>query len=327
MTTKKNDVKVEEAVEAQETLESKDVSVSSALTTTADGGQSGDWEFADAIEGAQMTLSQIPALKLTQNMTPEVTSRDYPDIYAGMYINDLTKEVISDDKGEVRFRLISMWQSRVKFPPRESGNTSIECSCPTYNARTRGLGDVGTTYGDCAKCMYNNWDSKEKCTPQYTLVIALNDNPHDLYRVILSRTSYKAGSTFSSALKTLMYRFAKEKLPLFMFEGILTAKEVKNPRINAMYFVSNLEAAPVKEAPTMDESLREEFTQAYNEIRTMREQQITFAKQRAEENMNERNEARDTADTFNSISSNIADEMGLTDSAEAPTVENEKVPF
>lgn len=317
--------KVEEvAVEApvEEAAKEEKIEESAALTSTVNGDNVSNegFDISDFIEGSEMTLSQIPTLKLTQALTPEVTSGEYEDIRPGMFIDDVTKEVLGT---EVKFRLIMMWRQRVKFPPREEGSNTIECSCPTANRYAEG--DIGSTYGPCAKCNYLNFDAKDHCQPQYTIVVALNNDPHALYRIILSRTSLKAGKVFGDAFQTQYNRFSKYKLPLFMFEGILRAKKVKNPKINAVYYVNDLEVIPVTEVPTMEAELKEEFMQTCLEVRELRKNQIETGLTIAKENMEKRAEENTDTESFKEINSNLAADMGLEDVPEAE--ENEKVPF
>lgn len=315
MATKKKEVKTEAEVDTV-------VEESNALTATVDGGVNSSEDWDDAIEGSEMTLSQIPTLKLTQGLSPEVTSGDFPNIRPGMFINDVTKEVIGDT---VEFRLISIWKQRIKFPPRGQGTTAIECSCATVT--DNGEGDIGTTYGPCRNCNYYNFYSKEHCTTQYTLIIALNDNPHDLYRLILSKTSFKAGTQFAKALRAQVNKFVKNKPPYFAFTGILTAKKVKNEAVNATYYVSDLSVKVESDVPVMDENLKEEFTLTYGEIRELRRKQIETSIKIAKANMEERSEEAENEGDFNKISSNLAADMGLEEEKETEQIDPNKVPY
>lgn len=320
MATTKKKVQAEEVEEVKNEVEEEVVEESAAMKTTVNGDEASSEGFNldDFIEGAELTLSQIPTLKLIQALTPEVTSGEYPDIRPGMFIDDVTKEVIGTD---VEFRLVMMWRQRVKFPPRESGQTAIECSCPTVSKGA--VGDIGTTYGHCKTCNFYNFDSKEHCNAQYTLVVALDNDPNKLYRIIVSRTSASAGKNFSDAFATQYNRFAKYRLPLFMFRGVLSAKKAKNNKINATYFVNELKVIPETEVPTMEESLKAEFIERYKEIRTLRQNQIDTGLAIAKDNMAKRGAERADSEEFNELNSNLAADMGLEEGA--PTTD--KTPF
>jgi len=309
MATKKKEM-------AEEIIESE------ALTTTVSGDVDTSFEdWGEAIEGMEMSLSQIPTLKLMQALSPEVTSGDNENIHPGIFINDVTGEIIGNS---AKFRLIGMWRQRVKFPPRDAGNSNIECSCPTASEFAKG--DIGTTYGPCATCNFMNFDSKDHCAPQYTLVVALNDNPNDLYRIILSRTSYKSGKEFAGKLHTQSQKFKKLNLPMFMFESLVTAKKVKNAKINATYYVIDLDVPPIAEAPTMDEAIKAEFIETFKEVMNLRKRQIETARKIALDNMKE--EADSATNDFKDVSSNIAEDMGLDVETEAATDTAEaKLPF
>ena len=289
---------------------------STSLTEDLNGESVDMMDFG--IEGSKLTLSQIPILKLTQAMTPEVQDRNLKDIYAGMFINDTTKEAIGD---VVEARVMRAWRCRAKFAPRESGSNAIECSCPTF---MNPKGDVGSEYGPCSKCMFNNFEMKEHCQTQYHLIVALNNDPRDLYRIILSKTSYKAGRKLDTGLQALGNRFRGK--PVYMFKIRISADEVTNKAINSKYFVYKLEVInPVAGEPLIPEEIEDEFKDSFLEIAKLREDAIKYHASLVESKAQER-ASQESESAFDDLSASVTDSLGLNDEP-ASNGGSEDVPF
>lgn len=278
---------------------------SASLSTGIDGSEVDIMDFG--IEGTKLTLSQIPVLKLTQAMTPEVQDREYPNIYAGMFINDVTKQPLGE---EVEARVMRAWRCRAKFAPRESGSNSIECSCPTF---MHPQGDFGSEYGACNKCIHNNFEMREHCQTQYHMIIAVNNDPHDLYRVILSKTSYKAGRKLDSGLQALGSRYRGN--PVFMFKIKISADEATNKAINSKYYTYRIDVIPPEPgAELLPAELVDEFKDSFLEIAKLREDQLNYHKTLLE---NKAAEAADApAAAFGDMGETIADSIGLGSGSE-----------
>lgn len=285
---------------------------SSSLSATIDGDNIDMMDFG--IEGTKLTLSQIPVMKLTQAMTPEVQDRDYRDIYAGMFINDVTKQPLGD---VVEARVMRAWRCRAKFAPRESGTNAIECSCPTF---MHPQGDFGSEYGPCNKCLHNNFEMREHCQTQYHMIVALNNDPRDLYRIILSKTSYKAGRKLDASLQSLGSRYRGK--PVFMFKIRISADEATNKAINSKYFVYKIEVIPpTPDEPLLPEELMDEFKESFLEIAKLREDQLNYHKALLETKEKEAMDA--PAAAFGDMGETIADSIGLGDTPGG----SEDVPF
>ena len=258
------------------------------------------------LEGDARTLGNIPLLKLVQAMSAEAKDRTKKDIQAGMFINSLTSEPLGE---EVVVRMFRGWRSRIKFAPMGSGN-AIECSCPTLNQD----GERGTEYGLCAKCEFNNFvpGNTDTCRTQFTMIVAMDDNPDDLYRIILSKTSYSVAQRIERALRALSAKNGKK--PLYYFKLKVTAKE-SNTRGNS-YFVYDIEPLrPSKDEPLLAEELVPLFDEVYKDITDMRINQIEHHNRMIAETASE--DAAAAEDT-----STLADELCL-----GPVMTEEEVPF
>lgn len=270
-----------------------------------------EFEGDIGIEGGAVTFSSIPVLKLTQAMSPEVQDRNFPDVYAGMFINDTTKECLGE---EVTCRILRTWRSRAKFVPREAGS-GIECSCPTYNSPD---GDFGSEYGSCRTCMYNNFTQSDHCLTQYNMIITINDNPTDMYRVILSKTSFKAGRTLDTALRALSTRYKRQ--PIFMFKVKISAKEATNTKIGSKYFVYKLDVIPPKaDEPLLNEDSIPEYIDAMHQIADIRTAQLEYHKRQLTE--------KSSFDTAGAQTSTDFEKMGTTLAAELAPGGSEEIPF
>ena len=286
---------------------------SSSLTEGLNGETVEMMDFG--IEGTKLTLSQIPILKLTQAMTPEVQDRNYKDIFAGMFINDTTKEAIGE---VVEARVMRAWRCRAKFAPRESGSNAIECSCPTFMSPQ----DIGSEYGPCNKCMYNNFEMKEHCQTQYHLIVAINNDPRNLYRIILSKTSYKAGRKLDTGLQALGSRFRGN--PVYMFKIRISAEEATNKAINSKYYVYKLEVInPVPGEPLLPEEIADEFKESFIEIAKLREDAINYHKNLVATKEQER-ESQATESAFDAMGESVTASFGITTDAPGGS---EDIPF
>jgi hypothetical protein len=270
------------------------------------------------MEGMNRTLSNIPVLKLTQAMTPEAQSRDFPNVYPGMFINDATKEPLGD---ELIVRIIRSWKCRTKFAPREAGG-AIECSCPTYNDPN---GDFGSEYGRCSACMHNNFDMQDHCQVQHHLVVAMENNPDDLYRVILSKTSFAAGRALEKGMAALSGKY--KNIPVFAFRVKISVKEQVNAKRGAKYFVYKLEALKPEEGKDLvPAELLEGFKDVYMDIAELRKDAIAYHK-----NSLAAKETQANLEASNSVDSEFASmgaslERTLAVGSEAGGLE-EEVPF
>lgn len=253
----------------KEVLKSVDAPTATPVTEFLDSSFD-DSELDFGLENERRSLSQYPLLKLMQSLSPEVQDRSFPDIYAGTLVNDVTKACLGE---KVEIRIMRTWRSRVKFPPREEGGSNIECSCPTYNEP----GECGTNYGRCDSCEFNNFDVPNRCMPQYQIVAAIGDNPYDLVRIILSKTSYRAGSKLDRALRALGSKYRGK--PVYMFKVMLSAEEVTNPRIGVKYFVYKLDVIPpVEGEPLLPPELEQEFKDVFLEVRDLRREAMEYHK-------------------------------------------------
>lgn len=274
-----------------------------------------DSELDFGLENERRSLSQYPMLKLMQSLSPEVQDRSLPDIYAGTLVNDVTKACLGE---KVEIRIMRTWRSRVKFPPREEGNSNIECSCPTYNEP----GECGTTYGRCDSCEFNNFDVQNRCMPQYQIVAALGDNPYDLVRIILSKTSYRAGSRLDRALRALGSKYRGK--PVYMFKVLLSAEEVTNPKIGVKYYVYKLDVIPpVDGEPLLPPELEHDFKEAFLEVRDLRHEAMEYHKSQIASKAQQVAPAADAlGSSMASMSGSIMDSFG-SNSELAP----EEIPF
>lgn len=269
-----------------------------------------EFEGDIGIEGGSVTFSSIPVLKLTQAMSPEVQDRNFPDIYAGMFINDTTKECLGES---VTCRILRTWRSRAKFVPREAG-TGVECSCPTYNAAE---GDFGTEYGSCRTCMYNNFTQADHCLTQYNMIITVNDNPNEMYRVILSKTSFKAGRTLDTALRALSTKYKRQ--PIFMFQVKISAKEATNTKIGSKYYTYKLDVIPPKaDEPLLNEDAIPEYIDAMHQIADIRKAQLDYHQRQLN--------SKSSLDTTNQASTDF-EKMGTALAAELAPGGSEEIPF
>lgn len=292
--------------------------VSDSFKTTLNGDISDVDDFG--IEGMKLTLSQIPVLKLTQAMTPEVQDREFKDIYAGMFINDVTKEALGDT---VSARIMRAWRCRTKFAPRESGTTQVECSCPTFMSAE---GDTGSEYGLCARCMYNNFNEADHCQTQYCMIVALDDNPHDLYRIILSRTSYKVGRTVDSALQVLRNKY--RNMPSYMFKITITAEEAVNRKINSRYYVYNIKVdTPKPEDFEMAEDLAAEFKDSFRMVADLRKESLERHRQMLETKKVEEASTSTTESDFAAMGESIGNELEFGTEPTGVSMSSEDVPF
>lgn len=268
-----------------------------------------EFENDIGIEGGSLTFSSIPVLKLTQAMSPEVQDRNLPDVYAGMFINDTTKESLGE---EVMCRILRTWRSRAKFVPREAG-TGIECSCPTYNSPD---GDFGSEYGNCKTCMYNNFSQSDHCMTQYNMIITVNDNPAEMYRVILSKTSFKAGRTLDTALRALSTKYKRQ--PIFMFQVKLSAKEATNTKIGSKYYVYKLDVVPPKgDEPLLNEDLIPEYVDAMHTIADIRKAQLDYHTRQLSEKSSFDSQSEPTSE-FEKLGTSLAEELAPGGSEEVP---------
>lgn len=272
------------------------------------------------MEGMQRTLSSIPVLKLTQAMTPEAQSREFPDVYPGMFINDATKEPLGDD---LTVRIIRSWKCRTKFAPREAGG-QIECSCPTYG---NAAGDFGTEYGRCSGCMFNNFDMADHCQTQYQLIVAMENNPDDLYRIILSKTSFAAGRVLEKGMAALASKY--KKVPVYAFKVKVSVKEQTNTKRGAKYFVYKLE--PVKPEPgeaLVPEELKEGFKDVYLDIAELRKDALAHhqAAIEAKAAQNELDNASSVDKEFASMGAALEDTLKVAGGSESVPFD-EEIPF
>ena len=270
------------------------------------------------MEGMSRTISSIPVLKLTQAMTPEAQSREFPDVYPGMFINDATKEPLGD---EIIVRIMRSWKCRTKFAPREAGG-SIECSCPTYNDP---MGDHGTEYGRCAGCMYNNFDMADHCQVQHHLIVAMENNPDDLYRIILSKTSFAAGRALEKSMAGFVSRY--KGVPSYAFRVKVSVKEQTNTKRGAKYFVYKLEPLkPEPGIPLVPEELKEDFKAVYLDIAELRKDAIAYHKTALEAKGNK--EALDSVFAADKEFADMGNALGnaITGGSESVPFE-EEIPF
>lgn len=290
----------------------------SSLTTGLDGGVGDEMDFG--IEGGGMTLSGIPIMKLTQAMTPEVQDRDKKDIYAGIFMNDSTKTALGET---VEVRVLRMWKCRAKFFPRDSGQTNVECTCPTFRDPE---GDFGSQYGNCAKCPFNNFDAVDHCQQQYHIIVSLADNPTEMYRIILSKSSYKVGRKLEQGLRAIGSRYRKQ--PVYMFKVLVSAVEEYNKRVNAKYYVYKLDVVPPAPGePLLPEELADEFREVFMEAAELRNNSIDYHKRMLANKAAEENP--DISDsTFGDMNDTVMNALGLENAdKETPAPKGEDIPF
>lgn len=206
-------------------------------------------DIADQLQDApKENLSSVPLIKLLQSMSPEAKDhRTYPNLYPGCIIDSITKEclgtaVTAQDKAAlgiedpkdrvesvIKLYVLLHFRSRVKFPPRSTGINTIECSC-MYTIP--GQDDYGSKYGACKTCKFSEFGRPDACRQQGTVVFALADDPTKMYRVILSKTSYKAYRSLVDGIMASLKTCAKldngKALPPFVIPVYLYAKEEEN---------------------------------------------------------------------------------------------------
>lgn len=289
-----------------------------SLTAGLDGESGDDMDFG--LEGGEMNLSQIPILKLTQAMTPEVQDREYKDIYAGMFMNDSTKTPVGES---LVVRVMRAWRCRAKFAPRGEGNNSIECTCPTYNSPE---GDIGSEHGACATCVYNNFDAPERCQLQYHMVVATENDPHELFRIILSKTSYKASKKLENGLRALGSRF--RNTPSFAFKVKISVGEETNTKINSKYYVYKVDVVPpVPGEALIPEELKEEFMESFKEVKRLRDNSVDYHKRMlANKAASENPEISN--DSFSGMTTDVLNSFGIEDvDADHSDPKGENIPF
>lgn len=176
----------------------------------------------EGFEESAITLQTLPILALAQSQTPEVVEGEIEGLKAGVLMNNTTKMPLGSEIELIAYKL---WPGRTKFPPR-GDNGPIECFSPD--------GVCGRTYGKCAECGFRDFSLKDKCQDQKFFVVAPVDNPHELYRLIFSKSNFKVGKTLENTLKA---ECQKNKFPIYGVKFKLTTKRVKNESSNSYYFV------------------------------------------------------------------------------------------
>lgn len=292
-----------------------EVMESASLTVGADGSTM-DFEGMDfGIEGGNLSLSQIPILKLVQAMTPEATSREFKEISAGMFMNDVTKEAMGEEQ---TIRILRAWRCRAKFAPKDGGNTNIECSCPTYMSPE---GDEGSEYGKCKTCMFNNFDVADHCQTQYHMIVAIGDDPNNLYRIILAKSQYSLGRKLDNALRAVGSRFPRK--PVYYFKVKVSVDEKVATKHNSKYFIYKFDVlAPNANEPLLPAEVEEEFLDKFREVSAIREDSIKAHKTR----IMERGASADTVESPDASTMFTSDALNaMTESVTDGS--SEEIPF
>lgn len=205
-------------------------------------------DFSD-VQEERPNLSTIPLLKMIQGISPELRDRKtYPGIYAGCLVNSDTKQIIGGDREDhdhvLKAYVLLAYNSRTKFPPRNSGVQIPECSALMKG--NRGQDDWGTKYGQCKFCQYSAWGVKDRCGEQFNMIICLADDISTRLRIIMHGASFKQGKAFKDAWKETVEPI-RAKLgkypPLYVLPVYIYTKEVTN-KANDVYSVWDIDVRP-----------------------------------------------------------------------------------
>lgn len=147
-------------------------------------------EESSGIEGFEedsLSLTSYPILTLAQALTPETSVED-SGIRAGMLMNSVTREPIGKSLEVIVYK---MWRSLCKMPPRADGSFPLCYSVDRVQ---------GSTNGKCAACPYMQ-STKDRCKDQHYFVIAPADEPNNIMRMIMWKSSSPEGRKLSNILK------------------------------------------------------------------------------------------------------------------------------
>lgn len=182
----------------------------------------------DGFEESAITMQTLPIMALAQSQTPEVVEGETEGLKAGVLMNNTTKLPLGAELDLIAYKL---WPGRTKFPPR-GDNGPIECFSPD--------GICGRTYGKCAECGFRDFSLKEKCQDQRFFVVAPDESPNEMYRLIFAKSNFKVGKTLENILKA---ECQKNKLPIYGVKFKLSTKRVKNEQANSYYYVFEVKPA------------------------------------------------------------------------------------
>lgn len=267
-----------------------------------------DDDLDSGLESFTRTITNLPIISLTQPLTPEVQDDERPDITAGVLMDSMSKAFLGKS---VKVHVFRAWRARAKFPPRDSGSKTVECYCPLDGSQA-----YGTTYGKCTQCPFYDFKTPERCQQQYHLVVGIGDNPDNLYRIILQKTSYKFGKKLVEALDTLK---SKEKLPIYNFVVNVSAEKVTQKHI---YFVFHFDITDER----LDPTLRPAFSATFKEVHDLRQESLEYHQE-----LLARKKAENASIASEESSKDMEDLANITDSdfkltADDPAAE-EDAPF
>ena len=186
----------------------------------------------EGFEDEKLTIQSIPVLQLAQAQTPEVAEGATEGLHAGSLMNNVTKLPIGDT---VEVLVYKMWDGRAKFSPRDAGGM-IECWSPD--------GVTGNVNGECATCPFSGFDLKDKCLEQDCFIVGLADNPHEVYRLIFSKSNKRMGAKFKSMIAS---ECRKAGRPIYGVKMLISTKRVKNEKASAYYYVFDVKPAGLVE--------------------------------------------------------------------------------
>lgn len=138
-------------------------------------------------ERLDMESVSMPRVKVMQGLSPELQDEDY-DFRQGDIIHGLLMEKMPE-----KFIPLMIWDSRIKFIPRDEGG-GIECR--SYDAKS-GMAEGASSARPCSSCPYAHWDGDTP--PECTLtvnVLALFEGYTMPVVIQFANTSWKYGNKF-----------------------------------------------------------------------------------------------------------------------------------
>ena len=209
----------------------------------------------EGLDGLKHDDYTIPRLLLCQSISPQRikgNSKHIQGLEEGMYFNSITGEVYGDTLTVVPV-LIS--RSRVKFWPKDSGKTGVECA-------SKNAVDGGSLSTNCESCSHSQFqeNAAPKCNDNkdYICIVVKKDGTETVAFTLKS-----SGVKIAKVWNTLM-RMRETSIYSGMYTLTSTAETNSN---NEPYF-----EAKVNNAGWVDEAMYEKARSAHITFKTLMEE-------------------------------------------------------
>lgn len=203
--------------------------------------------------GIEATVTSLPFVSLLQALSPAVSSGEVEGARAGLLINSMTSELYGQSLEVIVYR---PWRSRCIMPPREEGSFPI---CSTLDMKQGIHQDLGLK--DCATCELKGI-SNDSCRDQYWFIVAPANDPSNLMRMNMWKSSAPAGRKLLSLIAAESRKYAAKAKGIYQLKFKIESKKVTSKTGNVYYVFDVSAAGMVDESISINDTLRPTFHEA-----------------------------------------------------------------